>query len=584
MMTHTALQGKNILVENLYRSFCREEFDQQGILTEFEPIYPGNFNFAYDVVDKIAALQPGRRAMLWVNQEGEEKTITFGELKEQSDRTAGMLQDFGVKKGDMVLLALKRHYQFWFSILALHKLGAVAICSTSQLTAKDYQYRFQAADISYVITTTDDGTPQQIDEACLSYPSISAKFLVAGSQKANASREGWIDFNQELPLHNPIEERIPTSAEDPLLLYFTSGTTGHPKMAWHDHTYPLAHLLSARHWQQVTGKDLHLTVADTGWAKASWGKLYGQWFVGATLFVYDFSRFDPELLMEAVSRYRVTTFCAPPTIFRLLINKNLLERYDLSSIRHATTAGEALNAEVFHQFHRQTGIEIMEGFGQSETTALCLNLAGRKPKPGSMGIPSPLYQIDLMDENGNSVPPGSVGELVVRTAPGQKQVGLFRGYYRSDELTRKAWYGDAYHTGDTAWRDEDGHFWYVGRVDDLINASGYRIGPFEIESVLMEHPGVAECAITGAADPIRGTVVKATIVLKEGWLPCDALKKELQEYVKQQTAPYKYPRVVEFVEALPKTFSGKIQRGVIRRQDGEQAARQEWSSKASQGA
>jgi len=557
---------QNRLVETLYQTFCKETFDENGVLNTFEPIYPDNFNFAYDVVDQIAAYQPDRRAMVWTNEHGEERIFTFGEMKYYSDLTAGMLRDYGVKKGDMVMLVLGRHYQFWFCILALHKLGAVAINSTNMLTDKDYLHRFSSADVRYIIATAEGETAAHVETACQTYHGIREKFLVAGPKLASGKRPGWIDFNAELERHQPLDHRIPTKVEEPLLLYFTSGTTGNPKMAYHNHTYPIGHIITAKYWHGITGSDLHLTVADTGWAKASWGKIYGQWFVGACLFVYDFTKFDPADLMRMIAKYRVTSFCAPPTVYRFLIKEGM-EQYDLSSIRHATTAGEALNPEVFHRFYEYTGVKIMEAFGQSETTALTVNLLGTEPKPGSMGKCSPLYEIDLVDADGNSVPDGTVGEIVVRTRHDKMQVGLFCGYYRDKDLTYKVWHDNMYHTGDTAWRDEDGYFWYVGRVDDVIKASGYRIGPFEIESVLMEHPAVRECAVTGASDPLRGTVVKATVVLTSGYSPSQELIKELQEHVKKQTAPYKYPRIIEFVDELPKTFSGKIKRAEIRRWD-----------------
>ncbi len=553
--------------ETLYLRFCHEEFDENGVLSRFVPVYADNFNFAYDVVDAIAAIEPGRRAMVWANEHGETRTFTFGDIKRYSDLTAGMLAAHGVRRGDMVMLVLSRHYQFWFCILALHKLGAVAINSSNLLTTKDYVYRFGMADVKYIIATADGDVADSIDMACRRYDGIRGRFLVAGSSRANADRPGWVNYNEELLRHVPLAARVETNVDELLLMYFTSGTTGNPKMAAHCHTYPLGHLPGAKYWHGITGSDLHMTVADTGWAKASWGKIYGQWFLGAAIFVYDFTKFDPAALMAQVSAHKVTTFCAPPTIYRFFIKEGM-ERYDLSGIRHATTAGEALNAEVFNRFKEYTGISIMEAFGQSETTALTANLIGTTPRPGSMGRPSPLYDIDVVDADGNRVADGEVGELVVRATPAQKQVGLFLGYYRDDEKTAQVWYDGLYHTGDTATRDADGYLWYVGRVDDVIKASGYRIGPFEIESVLMEHPSVRECAVTGAADPIRGTVVKATVVLTGGYQPSDALVKELQSYVKEQTAPYKYPRIIQFVDELPKTFSGKIKRAEIRKADG----------------
>ncbi|MDR2931657.1 MAG: AMP-binding protein [Oscillospiraceae bacterium] len=553
-----------------YKQFCNEEFDGNGVLTRFEPVYGEHFNFAYDVVDAIARHDPGRRAMIWCSETGEERFFTFGDIKRYSDKAANMFRAHGITKGDMVMLVLKRHYQFWFSILALHKLGAVAINSSNMLTTKDYIYRFNAAEVDYIVATADGDVADSIDAACAEYGGIKAKFLVAGSKDARAGRAGWVDYNNALDAQSDSLERVETFADESLLMYFTSGTTGNPKMAYHDHSYPIGHISSAKYWHNIKPDGLHLTVADTGWAKASWGKIYGQWFVGAAIFVYDYTKFVPADLMAAIAKYRVTTFCAPPTIYRFFIKEGM-ESYDLSSITHATTAGEALNAEVFNRFYEYTGLKIMEAFGQSETTAVTVNLDGTEPRPGSMGRPSPLYDIALVDADDNIVPNGEIGELVIRVPEGKRQVGLFRGYYRDELKTREVWHGGLYHTGDTAWMDEDGYLWYVGRVDDVIKASGYRIGPFEIESVLMEHPAVMECAVTGASDPIRGTVVKATIVLTKAFEPSENLIKELQQYVKKQTAPYKYPRIIEFVDELPKTFSGKIKRADIRREDDKKA-------------
>ena len=558
-------------IDTYYQNFCKETFDVNGLLATFSTHCPQNFNYAYDVIDVIATAEPGRRAMVWCNECGEERILTFGEIKRYSDMTANLLRAHGIRQGDMVMLALKRHYQFWFCILALHKLGAVAINSASMLTKKDLCYRFEAAGISAVICTADGDLAGEVDAACAGLPDMKAKFLVAGSAGANAARSGWVDYNHALQTQSANWQRIDTLSTDPALLYFTSGTTGNPKMALHDHTYPLGHILSAKYWHNIQPDSLHLTVADTGWAKASWGKIYGQWFLGASLFVYDFNRFVAADLMQMIEKYHITTFCAPPTIYRFLIKEDL-SQYDLSSIRHATTAGEALNAEVFRKFYEHTGLRIMEAFGQTETTALTVNLAGSAPRPGSMGRPSPLYRLELVDTDGTPVPDGEEGELVVCLPDGGKQIGLFCGYYKNAEQTRKVWHDGMYHTGDIAWRDTDGYLWYVGRTDDVIKASGYRIGPFEIESVLMEHPAVLECAVTGAADPVRGTVVKATVVLAGGYSASDMLANELQSYVKKQTAPYKYPRIVEFVDCLPKTFSGKIKRCDIRAGDRARAA------------
>ncbi len=575
----------NPKIQEFYKQFCTESFDHNGILTNFDPVFADNFNFAYDVVDAIAQIEPNRRALVWCDEHGAEKIFTFGDVRHYSNQAANLFRAHGVGKGDMVMLILKRHYQFWFAILALHKLGAVAINSSNLMTTKDLSYRFNAAEISYIVCTADGDVAQFADKACEKYGGMKAKFLVAGDHCPNPNRDGWINFNQEVPQHSDDLERIETYWQEPLLMYFTSGTTGNPKMAYHDHTYPIGHIITAKYWHNIQSDGLHMTVADTGWAKASWGKIYGQWFLGAAGFVYDYTKFEPAQLTGAIARHKVTTFCAPPTIYRFFIKEGM-EQYDLSSITHATTAGEALNAEVFNRFYEYTGLQIMEAFGQTETTAVTLNLVGTNPKPGSMGRPSPLYNVDLVDNDGNSVADGEVGELVLRLKPGQKQVGLFCGYYKDQEKTDDVWHDGLYHTGDTAWRDTDGFYWYVGRLDDVIKASGYRIGPFEIESVLMEHPAVMECAVTGVEHPIRGTVVKATIVLTKTHSPSDELINELQEYVKNQTAPYKYPRIVEFVQELPKTFSGKIKRADIRRKDEMQSQSLLWrlSQLANQGA
>ncbi|WP_242863690.1 AMP-binding protein [Anaerotruncus rubiinfantis] len=547
-------------MENFYQRFCKERFDEKGVLTYFEPVIADNFNFAYDVVDEIARLEPGRRAMVWCNVAGEERTFTFREMKLYSDKCAQMLTDHGIKKGDMVMLVLKRHYEFWFTVLALHKIGAVGVPATNLLTVKDILYRFEAASITACVCSGECNITEYVDEACKKYPDIRAKFIVRGK------REGWIDYAAELKKYDGNWQRVENSKEDPLLLYFTSGTTGFPKMVVHNHAYPAAHILTARYWHNVHADDLHLTVSETGWMKAVWGKLYGQWFAAASIFVYDFDKFVPGDLLHVMEKYGVTTFCAPPTIYRFFIKEGL-GGYNLKNLRYSTTAGEALNPEVYNRWLEFTGLKLMECYGQTETVVQCVNLAGTTPKPGSMGKPSPQYHLRLVDEEGNDVPRGEVGEICVDTQ--KPYFGLFNGYYRNEEATRAAWHDGLYHTGDTAWMDEDGYLWYVGRTDDVIKASGYRIGPFEIESVLMEHPAVLECAVTGAPDPIRGTVVKATIVLTKAYQPSDELKKELQTYVKRQTAPYKYPRIVEFVEELPKTISGKIRRTEIRAKDGQ---------------
>lgn len=542
-------------MENFYKRFCREAFDDNGVLCAFEPVVADNFNFAYDVVDEIARLDPDRRAMVWCNVAGEERTFTFGEMKLYSDKCAQMLADHGVKKGDMVLLVLKRHYEFWFTVLALHKIGAVGVPATNLLTTHDLVYRFKAASVTACICSGECNIAEYVEEACREYPDIHAKFLVRGT------REGWLDYTKELEKYDGAWQRAQTHKDDPMLLYFTSGTTGMPKMVVHNMAYPVAHIITARYWHNVHEDDLHLTVSETGWMKAVWGKLYGQWLACASIFVYDFDKFVPHDLLHMMEKYRVTTFCAPPTIYRFFIKEGM-EGYDLSSLRYSTTAGEALNPEVYNRWYEFTGLRLMESYGQTETVMQVANFVGTTPKPGSMGKPSPIYDIHLIDEDGNDVPRGTVGEIVINTE--KPHPGLFSGYYRNPEVTAESWHDGYYHTGDTAWMDEDGYLWYVGRTDDVIKSSGYRIGPFEIESVIMELPYVLECAVTGTPDPIRGQVVKATIVLTKGKEASDELKKEIQNYVKVHTAPYKYPRVVEFVEALPKTISGKIRRVALR--------------------
>ncbi len=539
----------------LYQRFCQEEFDKNGVLCKFRPVVPEDFNFAYDCVDYIARHQPDRRAMVWCDDLGHQRTFTFGDMSRYSNMTANLLLQNGVKRGDMVMVILKRHYQFWFTILALHKIGAVIIPATNLLTKKDVVYRVNAARVSAIVCTADGEVSQAVEDGEPEFYGPVQKFLVHGG------REGWLDFDRELESCSPVLERIPNKASDPMLLYFSSGTTGYPKMVIHDHSYAIAHIVTARHWHNVVPDGLHLTVADTGWGKAVWGKLYGQWLCGAGVFVYDYTKFAPKDLLQKIQQYRITTFCAPPTIYRFFIKEGM-EGYDLSSLTYATTAGEALTPEVYNRFLDYTGRRLMEGFGQTETVLSLANLVNSTPKPGSMGKPSPLYQVEVVDSEGVPVSTGEVGEIVIR-ADGPTP-GLLMEYYQDPERTKEAWHDGWYHTGDTVWQDEDGYFWYVGRTDDVIKASGYRIGPFEIESVLMEHPAVLECAVTGAPDPIRGTVVKATIVLMKGYQPTPELTKELQDYVKHQTAPYKYPRIVEYVEELPKTISGKIRRVAIR--------------------
>lgn len=549
-------------MKDLHKKFVSEEYNQDGVLTKFDINVPDNFNFGYDVIDEIAKNEPDRRAMVWVNEENEEHIFTYSDLMKKSNQVANMLIAHGVRKGDMVMSILKRHYQFWFLTIALCKIGAILIPATNQLMKKDYVYRFKAASVKYVIATGDGETPEHIEQSVHEYDGIKEKFIVRGNR-----RSGWIDFDEEMAKYPDTFDRIESRVDDDMLLYFTSGTTGYPKMVMHSHYYAIAHLLTAKHWHHINANSLHLTISESGWGKCMWGKMYGQFLCAAAIFVYDFDRFHSADILQKIQDYKVTSFCAPPTMFRMFIKEGI-ENYDLSHLEYTTIAGEALNPEVYNRWLEYTGIKLMEGFGQTETVLTVANLYGMTPKAGSMGKPTPLFNVDIVDENGNTLPAGETGEIVIRTK-NNKQIGMFKEYYRNPEATYEAWHDDIYHTGDTAWRDEDGYLWYVGRTDDVIKSSGYRIGPFEIESVLMEHPAVLEVAVTGVKDTVRGMVVKATIVLTKEYKGKgdEALVKELQNHVKNQTAPYKYPRIIEFVDELPKTISGKIRRVEIREKD-----------------
>jgi len=539
--------------------YVDETRDEKGNVVDYQYKYPENFNFAYDVVDAIAEAEPGRRAMIWCNPCGEEHVFPYGDLKRYSDKTANMLRAKGIGKGDMVMVVLKRHYQFWFTILALHKLGAVIIPATFLLTKHDIVYRVNSASVKAVICTGQGDVAAHFDESAPECPTLQTKLMV------NGERDGWEDFMTEMEKAPESFARVPTLASDPMILYFSSGTTGNPKMALHPYTYALGHLATAKYWHNVDPEGIHFTIADTGWGKAVWGKLYGQMFMESCVFVYDFEKFVASDILDKVSQYGVTSLCCPPTMFRFFLQEDV-KSWDLSRLTYCTIAGEALSPDVFNKWYEATGIKLMEGFGQTETTLLIANLVGMEPKPGSMGKPIPQYDVMIVDEDGQPVQPGVTGEIVVKLDHG-KPLGLFDCYYRDEKRTKEAMHDGLYHTGDTAWMDEDGYYWYVGRTDDVIKSSGYRIGPFEIESVLAEHPAVLECAVTGVPDPLRGNVVKATIVLRPGFAASEELKKELQNHVKKETAPYKYPRVVEFVDELPKTVNGKIRRVEIRQND-----------------
>lgn len=547
-------------MEAVYKQFVDEKLDTKGALQNIIFNIPENYNFAFDVVRELSFKCPDKPAMYWLSKDKEEKIFTFSDIEKYSNKTANYFESLGIKKGDRVMLILKRHYQFWLAIVALHKIGAIVIPATNQLTKKDFIYRFNKAGVKAVICTADGTVSEECDSALSECPTVKIKSM------ANGVKSGWESFDQKIEtFSSDYVRKEKNSKSDIMIMYFTSGTTGYPKIVAQDYTYSLGHLITARYWHNVDPNGIHFTISDTGWGKAVWGKLYGQWLCEAAVFTYDFDKFVASDILSVMSKYNITTFCAPPTMYRFFIKEDI-KSYDLSSLKVASIAGEALNPEVFKQFYEATGLKPMEGFGQTETTLVIANLIGTEPKPGSMGKPNPQYDVALLNPEGNYAKTGEVGEICIRTdrfiAP-----GMFKHYYDDPEKTLEAWHDNFYHTGDMAWIDEDGYYWYVGRTDDLIKSSGYRIGPFEIESVIIEHPSVLECAVTGVPDPERGQLVKATIVLAKGYEPSEKLKKEIQDYVKKLTAPYKYPRIVEFVTELPKTISGKIRRKVLRKEE-----------------
>ena len=582
-------------MRNINLRFIEETYDEDGILTDFQVNCPEHFNFGYDVVDDIAEHDPDRRAMVWCNPEGEEHVFTFADMKRWSDKTANYLADNGIGAGDFVMVILRRHYQFWFVATALAKLGAVMVPATFMLKEHDLEYRLNGAEIKAVIATSLGDIAQVTDNVVAGCPSVRTLMIVngagGGTTPAGADgrislpadspigpalsgpeglcampceREGWLDFNTGVRAASDVFERRQTMAADPMLMYFSSGTSGNPKMVLHGSEYALAHIVTAKHWHNVVPDGLHFTIADTGWGKAVWGKYYGQWFMEAGVLTYDFDRFHADEILSLIGRYQVTTLCCPPTMYRMMMGADV-DSFDLSSLVYCTTAGEALNPDLFDFWKEHTGLTIYEGFGQTETPLTIANLTGSHPHPGSMGHPVPMYHLELLREDGTPCAVGETGEICIdisRPAP-----GLMLEYYRDAAKTHAAMHDGWYHTGDTAWRDEDGYIWYVGRNDDVIKSSGYRIGPFEIESVLLEHEAVRECAVTGVPDPVRGKAVKATVVLAEGFTGSDALTHELQTWVKHKTAPYKYPRIIEYIEALPKTVNGKIRRAAIREAD-----------------
>lgn len=582
-------------MRNINLRYVDETYAPDGQLETFSVHYPDNFNFGYDVVDDIAVNDPDRRAMIWCNPEGEEHIFTFADMKRWSDKTANFLVDQGIKRGDYVLVVLRRHYQFWFVATALAKIGAVMVPATFMLKEHDLEYRLNGASISSIICTSVGDISQIADNVIDECPTVTSRILVNGAGggltrrddegnliavagtvgaalsgeegicAASIERKGWADFNSGVRAASEVFERRDSAAADPMLMYFSSGTSGNPKMVLHNSGYAVAHLITAKHWHNVQPDGVHFTIADTGWGKAVWGKYYGQWLMEACVLTYDFDRFNAGEILSLISKYQVTTLCCPPTMYRLMMSENF-DAYDLSSLQYSTTAGEALNPDLFNFWKEHTGLTIYEGFGQTETPLTIANLKHSTPRSGSMGKPVPLYDVEIQRDDGSRCNTGETGEICIRMEP--RPAGIMMEYYRDPEKTANAIYDGWYHTGDTAWVDEDGYFWYVGRNDDVIKSSGYRIGPFEIESELLEHEAVRECAVTGVPDPVRGFAVKATVVLADGFKGSDELTRELQAWVKHRTAPYKYPRIVEYVDALPKTVNGKIRRVAIRQKDG----------------
>lgn len=582
-------------MRNINERFVKETYSENGLLTDFKVTAPDSFNFGYDVVDDIAENDPDRRAMVWCNPEGEEHFFSFADMREWSNKTANYLAAQGIKKGDYVLVILRRHYQFWFVATALCKLGAIMVPATFMLKEHDLEYRLNEGLISSIICTDAGYIADVVDAVIDRCPTVKSRILINGAGGgltpldengkmiipqgaalgaalsgpenicvATTSREGWLDFNSGVRAASAEFERVETSIKDPMLMYFSSGTSGQPKMVLHSGEYAVAHLLTAKHWHNVVPDGLHFTIADTGWGKAVWGKYYGQWLMEAAVLTYDYDRFDADELLSLIPRYGVTTLCCPPTMYRMFSQVDI-DKYDFSTLVYSTTAGEALNPDLFDFWKKHTGLTIYEGFGQTETPLTIANLTGSTPRPGSMGKPVPQYNTRILDEDGNFCKVGQTGEVCIDVSQGAP--GIMMEYYRNPAKTAEAIHDGWYHTGDTAWCDEDGYYWYVGRNDDVIKSSGYRIGPFEIESVMLEHEAVKECAVTGVPDPLRGKAVKATVVLASGFKGTTALTKELQTWVKQKTAPYKYPRIIEYVEELPKTVNGKIRRAAIREND-----------------
>ena len=540
---------------SIYQKFCTEITDENGGLKKITLHYPDNFNFGYDVVDEIAKETPDKRAIVWCNTENEERIFSFEDVRANSNKMANVFKNAGIGRGDRVMLVLKKHYEYWFAAIALHKLGAVMIPATHMLTVSDFVYRIKAAGIKAVVSTPQDGVPERIKKA-LEQTGVKAKLW-----SVRTAAEGYENLSEAMENASDSFERIETSVNDPMMLYFTSGTTGYPKGVIHDHSYPLAHIVTAKYWHRAEDGGLHFTVAETGWAKASWGKLYGQWLVGSAVMVYDFDNFDPKQLIAVINRYSVTSFCAPPTVYRYLVRKGIPE---MPSLKHATTAGEMLAPEVFRKFKERTGLDLCEGYGQTETTLLMANFVGSEPVEGSMGVTSPLYNIELRGKHGEPVPQGAVGEVVIVPPENGKQPGVFCAYLDNEEQYNHVWRGGVYHTGDAAYMDENGLYWFHGRFDDIIKSGGFRVGPYEVENVLTEHPAVAECSVIGVPDALRGQAIKAVIVLGSGYKPSRELELEIKEFCNSRLAEYKWIRLVEFVDEMPKTISGKIRKSVLR--------------------
>ena len=540
---------------SIYKKYCTEVIDENGALKEFKLNYPDDFNFGYDVVDAIAQQTPDKKAIVWCNTENEEHIFSFSDVSRYSNKMANVFKDAGITKGDKVMLVLKRHYEYWFAAVALHKLGAVMIPATHMLTVSDFEYRIKASGVKAVVCTAHDDVPEKI-AAALKNQNVSAIMWTVQQDV-----DGCRNMTKEMENAPDTFDRVSTHVSDPMMLYFTSGTTGYPKGVIHDFSYPLAHIVTAKYWQQAEDGGLHFTVAETGWAKASWGKIYGQWLVGSAVMVYDFDNFDPKQLITIINKYGVTSFCAPPTVYRYLVRKGIP---DMPNLKHASTAGEMLAPEVFRKFTEKTDLELCEGYGQTETTLLMANFKGSTPVQGSMGTISPQYKIELLGKDGKPVPTGKIGEVVILPGENGRQPGIFCGYLDNDEQYKYVWRGGVYHTGDAAYVDENGLYWFHGRFDDIIKTGGFRVGPYEVENVLTEHPAVAECSVIGIPDPLRGQAIKAVIVLGSGYTPSKELELEIKDFCNSKLAEYKWIRVIEFVDEMPKTISGKIQKSVLR--------------------